>query len=58
MGYKAGFSGLEVHAGGRWQKMRDPEDFRAHAHPLVNDPIAEQVANISLPDTGPLHRRK
>ncbi|MAU52609.1 MAG: arginyltransferase [Roseovarius sp.] len=53
MGYKAAFSGLEVYAGGRWQKMRDPEAFRAHAHPLVNDPISEQVANISLPDTRP-----
>lgn len=54
MGYKAGFSGLEVFAGNTWQKMRDPEDFSGHAHPLVNDPIAEQVANISLPDGRPL----
>ncbi|PKQ14136.1 MAG: arginyltransferase [Alphaproteobacteria bacterium HGW-Alphaproteobacteria-1] len=53
MGYKAAYSGLEVYAGGRWQKMRDPDEFRAHAHPLVNDPISEQVANISLPDTRP-----
>jgi arginine-tRNA-protein transferase len=57
MGYKAAYSGLEVYAGNRWQKMRDPEAFRAHAHPLVNDPIAEQVANIALPDTGPVRRR-
>ncbi|WP_294609191.1 arginyltransferase [Roseovarius sp.] len=54
MGYKAGFSGLEVYVGNTWQKMRDPEEFSAHAHPLVNDPIAEQVANISLPDGRPL----
>ncbi len=53
MGYKAAFSGLEVYAGGRWQRMRDPEEFRAHAHPLVTDSISEQVANISLPDTRP-----
>jgi arginine-tRNA-protein transferase len=54
MGYKAGFSGLEVYVGNTWQKMRDPEAFRSHARPLVNDPIAEQVANISLPDGRPL----
>ena len=58
MGYKAAFSGLEVYAGDRWQPMHDPEAFRAHAHPLVNDPIAEQVANISLPDTGTVRRRR
>ena len=57
MGYKAAFSGLEVYVGNRWQKMRDPEEFRAQAHPLVNDPISEQVANISLPDGRPLRAR-
>ncbi|SFL88706.1 arginyltransferase [Shimia aestuarii] len=50
MGYKAGFSGLEVYAGGQWQRMHTPEDFDAELHPLSTDPIAEQVANISLPD--------
>ncbi|MDA3858865.1 MAG: arginyltransferase [Roseovarius sp.] len=54
MGYKAGFSGLEVYVGNTWQKMRNPEDYSAQANPLVNDPIAEQVANISLPDGRPL----
>lgn len=54
MGYKAGFSGLEVYVGNTWQKMRDPEAFSTHTRPLVNDPIAEQVANISLPDGRPL----
>ncbi|MEO0936837.1 MAG: arginyltransferase [Pseudomonadota bacterium] len=53
MGYKAKFSGLEVYAGGRWQKMHDPSDFMSERHPLNTDPIAEQVANISLPDTRP-----
>ena len=51
MGYKAKFSGLEVYMGGRWCKMRDPENFSPDRHPLSTDPIAEQVANISLPDT-------
>ena len=54
MGYKAAFSGLEVYAGGTWQKMRNPEEFDATRHPLSNDPIAEQVANISLPDAHPM----
>jgi arginine-tRNA-protein transferase len=53
MGYKAKFSGLEVYMGGQWQKMRDPEGFVPDQHPLSNDPIAEQVANISLPDVSP-----
>ena len=53
MGYKAKFSGLEIYIGGRWQKLKDPEDFRSERHPLSNDPIAEQVANIALPDVAP-----
>ncbi|WP_372834925.1 arginyltransferase [Puniceibacterium confluentis] len=51
MGYKSGFSGIEVYRHGRWQKMRAPEEYAADTHPLSTDPIAEQVANISLPDT-------
>lgn len=53
MGYKSKFSGLEVYAGGQWQKMTNPDDFTAEMHPLSTDPIAEQVANIQLPDTRP-----
>ncbi|MFZ5961357.1 arginyltransferase [Thalassococcus sp. BH17M4-6] len=51
MGYKATFSGLELYRQGRWQPMGDPADYSADMHPLSTDPIAEQVANISLPDT-------
>ena len=58
MGYKAMFSGLEVYSSGEWQKMRDPSDYDAKRHPLSNDPIAEQVANISLPEGRPLRGRK
>ncbi len=50
MGYKANFSGLEVYAGGEWRPMKNPSDFGASRHPLSTDPIAEQVANIQLPD--------
>ncbi|KNG95431.1 arginyltransferase [Pseudaestuariivita atlantica] len=53
MGYKARFSGLEVYAGNRWQALTDPHEFDARRHPLSNDPIAEQVANISLPGSEP-----
>lgn len=53
MGYKAKFAGLEVYAAGQWQKMTNPDDFSAEMHPLSTDPIAEQVANIQLPDTRP-----
>ncbi len=53
MGYKAGFSGLEVYRGGAWEKLSDPADYCAETHPLEVDPIAEQVAKISLPDTRP-----
>lgn len=57
MGYKAGFSGLEIYIGGAWQKMRDPSDYDNRLHPLSNDPIAEQVADIVLPDSIPLRSR-
>ncbi|MGH1424732.1 MAG: arginyltransferase [Pseudooceanicola sp.] len=50
MGYKAKFSGLELYVDGAWQKMRDPADYESETHPLSVDPIAEQVANITLPD--------
>ena len=55
MGYKARFSGLEVYVGGTWRPMNDPQDFEDTTHPLSTDPIAEQVANISLPDRRPTH---
>ncbi|MDC0343435.1 arginyltransferase [bacterium] len=50
MGYKARFSGLEVYVGGEWRKMTNPETYSAETHPLSTDPIAEQVANLQLPD--------
>jgi len=53
MGYKSRFSGLEVYVGGAWERMRDPSSYDTRAHPLRNDPIAAQVADITLPDTMP-----
>ena len=49
MGYKANFSGLEVYFGGHWTPLKDPAAFEAEDHPLSSAPIAEQVANIHLP---------
>ena len=50
MGYKSGFSGLEIYKGGSWVPMGDPDSHTSDIHPLSVDPIAEQVAKISLPD--------
>src|SRR6056297_44401 len=50
MGYKASFSGLEVYSGGNWEPFRSDDGYSSDTHPLSTDPIAEQVANISLPD--------
>ncbi len=50
MGYKSGFSAVEIYKGGRWHDLGDPADHRAELHPLSVDPIAEQVARISLPE--------
>ena len=50
MGYKSRFSGLEVFSGGKWIPVSDPASYASKADPLPTDPIAEQVANISLPD--------
>ncbi|MEL6643873.1 MAG: arginyltransferase [Pseudomonadota bacterium] len=53
MGYKANFAALEVYKGGQWQAIGDPSEYSSDTHPLSTDPIAEQVAQISLPDTRP-----
>ncbi|MCE6961630.1 arginyltransferase [Cereibacter sphaeroides] len=50
MGYKANYAALEIYKGGRWQDIGQPSDHRAELHPLSVDPIAEQVARISLPE--------
>ncbi|HMO73530.1 MAG TPA: arginyltransferase [Paracoccaceae bacterium] len=50
MGYKASFGALEIYKGGRWQDIGDPTSHRTELHPLSVDPIAGQVARISLPD--------
>ena len=50
MGYKSAFSGLELYRHGGWEPFRKPDSYSADTHPMSTDPIAEQVANISLPD--------
>jgi arginine-tRNA-protein transferase len=50
MGYKAGFTGLEIFKAGQWHPIGDPKDHVSELQPLSVEPIAEQVAKISLPD--------
>ncbi|MHA7888192.1 MULTISPECIES: arginyltransferase [Roseicyclus] len=50
MGYKARFPALEVYVGGQWQPLGNPSGYSNQTHPLSVDPIAQQVAQISLPD--------
>jgi len=56
MAYKAGFNALEIYRNGGWENLEDPEIFNADTHPLSVDPIAEQVAKITLPDILPTHK--
>ena len=54
MGYKANFSALEIYKDGTWQDIGDPEAHSSTSHPLSTAPIAEQVAQITLPDSQPV----
>jgi arginine-tRNA-protein transferase len=58
MGYKASFAGLEIYKNGAWQPIGDPQSHAEETHPLSVDPIAEQVAKITLPDTLPTSQKK
>ena len=51
MGYKAKFPALELYVGGQWQDIGDEGQYSNRTHPLSVEPIAQQVAQISLPDT-------
>ncbi|WP_376874033.1 arginyltransferase [Albirhodobacter sp. R86504] len=51
MGYKANFSAVEIFKGGQWVDLGDPNDHADEATPIAVPPIAEQVAQITLPDT-------
>lgn len=53
MGYKAKFSGVEVYRNGTWETLRPDTDYSTDTHPLSVDPIADQVAKITLPDGRP-----
>jgi len=53
MDYKARFSALEIYHRGDWCSLADVQGQIGDHHPLATDPIAEQVARISLPDTRP-----
>lgn len=51
MDYKAKFSAIEIYRAGAWHPMAEDDDYAPELHPLSTDPIAEQVAGITLPDT-------
>lgn len=51
MGYKSNFSGLEVFVDGAWEKLTNPDSYSQNTDPLTVQPIAEQVARLSIPDT-------
>ncbi len=51
MDYKSRYRPLEIFRGGRWQELDEETELRLNTHPLENDPIAEQVAAIYLPET-------
>lgn len=53
MGYKSGFSAVEIFRKGEWQDLHETADYTDDTHPLSVDPIAEQVARINLPDSRP-----
>ncbi len=56
MDYKARFSGVEVFSGGQWNDLTNPEAYSNKLHPLNSEPIAEQVANLSLPNSSRVYR--
>jgi len=58
MGYKAKFGALEVYHKGAWHDLGDPSHYSSARHPLSVDPIAEQVARLSLPDQRPTEPRR
>lgn len=51
MGYKGRFSALEVYKNGAWIKVEDPDDFSHDDGPEFGDQLADQVAQITLPNS-------
>jgi arginyl-tRNA--protein-N-Asp/Glu arginylyltransferase len=58
MAYKARFPALEIYVYGAWQEIGNPDEYSNQTHPLSVDPIAQQVAQISLPDLMALQTSK
>ncbi len=53
MDYKANFAAVEIYKNGAWTDLGRAADHSVDLSPVSIDPIAEQVANISLPDSRP-----
>jgi len=49
MGYKRNFSALEIFNNDVWRNIDDVEGISNEMNPMNTLPIAEQVANLSLP---------
>ncbi len=55
MTYKANFAAVEIYSGGEWNDIGDPKEHSPDLDRTASEPVAEQVARISLPDTRPVH---
>ena len=49
MGYKRKFSALEIFRVNQWTPLKEDDSYSNELHPMNTLPIAEQVANLSLP---------
>ena len=54
MDYKSKFSGLEVYHQRDWEDLQPLAHYGKALQPEQTDPIAEQVAQIALPDGRPI----
>lgn len=54
MTYKANFAAVEIYSDGDWKDLGDPQRYSPDFDRTASEPVAEQVARISLPDTRPV----
>ena len=54
MTYKANFAAVEIYCDGEWKDLGDPRRYSPDLDRSASEPVAEQVARISLPDTRPV----
>ncbi len=54
MTYKANFAAVEIYCDGEWKDLGDPRRYSPDLDRSASEPVAEQVARISLPETRPV----